>query len=97
MDKKETISLSLEDLYNEDGEIRIFCKGWIEKEYFVNESLVFLLDKFGDEQTVMIKMPKHIFGRWVYDFQAKRSVLLLTASPGKGSFKATIADIEIIY
>lgn len=95
MDKKETILLK--DLYNEDGGICIFCKGWIEKEYFANESLMFFRNKFGKEQTITVKTPKHIFGRWVYDFQAKKSILLPTRSPGKGSFKTTIADIEIVY
>lgn len=33
---------------------------------------MFFRNKFGKEQTITVKTPKHIFGRWVYDFQAKK-------------------------
>ena len=57
-----------DEVFNDDGEQFIFCKGWIDENVFLRLAKEFLEDNYGDDMEIKLDRPTHSSARWTYDF-----------------------------
>lgn len=85
------ILATIQDLINDDGDLSVMCKGWVDKTLFVSVAQEYLIDYYGDEN-IIVEVPIYTVGRWTHGFENNRRILETHQQFSQGAFKITIAD-----